>query len=680
MYNYIEKRNNIYYFRKKIKRNLLYRKSFIKIFGKKTYYQILANNCLVNISNLINNQLEYLLSYNKGVTMQDIDLFIQELLERYKLKAVINENGNYTQSIGTDITDIEEKRFSALDTYDELGTKFKGHTPYALNKELTELNDAYDTGDIGLLHKKANQILDRQNIILSDEVAQIPEDRRFQFNEALVKSEMIVLDQDLRNYNALTPNQNNQQNKYDIPDEMFDMLSEMMEDKKRREQKIDDWDTIINNHCNTFRKEIADTKRIDLIQFKMIMQGDENFGYPTYQINDIQTDADIEKIKQHYLDLPALIFQELKSMWREKGIIYTIDHAKSKREKYKNNPEMFKKYAKNKLGGLQAMIKTILIFLKYLKRNYKSMYKDLDFEVWDRLQIEKTDLSIEDLQYNYDSKKIPLYSEDLNDFLLYMYPQNPTNKVESAQIKKNWSVHTSNKQGHIFWSIILGIFTGARAQELAQIRLSKDLHKVENNGNEIYYFYLHVSDIKNQSHKNLNAERIVPICDKLIEIGFLNFVEDRLRLKKEWLFDLNPNSSGKRKEFPRKFNDLFKEFYQSKHGDVLGQVPTYHSLRAHFISKFLKRKHILSEDDIDDNNTYKQDTTQDLISLKKMVGHTSEKIDGDITLETYDREPLSLFHAKMQINEIKFHIDEGYEFLKQKMIDKYGTIKTSIKI
>lgn len=38
----------------------------------------------------------------------------------------------------------------------------------------------------------------------------------------------------------------------------------------------------------------------------------------------------------------------------------------------------------------------------------------------------------------------------------------------------------------MFWSVILGIFTGTRAEELAQINIKNDLKKTTIDGKDIY--------------------------------------------------------------------------------------------------------------------------------------------------------------------------------------------------
>ena len=62
----------------------------------------------------------------------------------------------------------------------------------------------------------------------------------------------------------------------------------------------------------------------------------------------------------------------------------------------------------------------------------------------------------------------------------------------------------------------------------------------------------------------------------------------------------------------------------------------------------------------------------ELIELKKLVGHTAKKLDGDITVSTYFKEDLELLGAKRKVNEIDFLIKEGYEVVRELMLQKIG--------
>jgi integrase len=73
---------------------------------------------------------------------------------------------------------------------------------------------------------------------------------------------------------------------------------------------------------------------------------------------------------------------------------------------------------------------------------------------------------------------------------------------------------------HLRWASLIGLFTGARVNEVAQLHLS-DIRKVDG----IWCF-----DLNEKMGKQLKTDaamRIVPIHDKLLATGFLDFVELR---------------------------------------------------------------------------------------------------------------------------------------------------------
>lgn len=68
----------------------------------------------------------------------------------------------------------------------------------------------------------------------------------------------------------------------------------------------------------------------------------------------------------------------------------------------------------------------------------------------------------------------------------------------------------------------LGLFTGARLNELCQLRA----HDVIQDVYGVDLISINANGF-NKSLKNAQSAREIPICSKLIEIGFLDFVEER---------------------------------------------------------------------------------------------------------------------------------------------------------
>ena len=136
---------------------------------------------------------------------------------------------------------------------------------------------------------------------------------------------------------------------------------------------------------------------------------------------------------------------------------------------------------------------------------------------------------------------------------------------------------TESPAPYTFWLFPLALFTGARMNELLQLE-KKNVTQFEN------YWYL---DIKNEfdpktgkkikSVKNDNSIRKIPIADKLIQMGFLRFVES---CKSNSLFpEVGKVKTGK-KAAAKKLNYRLN----SMGVNIKGQK-TFHSLRHTFVTR-----------------------------------------------------------------------------------------------
>ncbi|KAK6025398.1 hypothetical protein OSTOST_08703 [Ostertagia ostertagi] len=102
------------------------------------------------------------------------------------------------------------------------------------------------------------------------------------------------------------------------------------------------------------------------------------------------------------------------------------------------------------------------------------------------------------------------------------------------------------EQAHMFWLPHVGLFTGARVNELCQLNPQADILQ---SADGIWYF--NITD-RSESHekvdksvKNKSSKRAVPIHPQLIEIGFLDYVERIKQQGHTLLFPGFPPSAGK---------------------------------------------------------------------------------------------------------------------------------------
>lgn len=109
-----------------------------------------------------------------------------------------------------------------------------------------------------------------------------------------------------------------------------------------------------------------------------------------------------------------------------------------------------------------------------------------------------------------------------------------------------------------YWLPILGLFTGARREELGQLRHS-DIVQVayDDDGTDKVAWHIKIGqDAQGRNHlKTASSERMVPLHPKIIDLGFLRYVDTRGT--DELLFDLKPNRDGRLTE---KWGEWFREY------------------------------------------------------------------------------------------------------------------------
>lgn len=128
-----------------------------------------------------------------------------------------------------------------------------------------------------------------------------------------------------------------------------------------------------------------------------------------------------------------------------------------------------------------------------------------------------------------------------------------------------------------FWIPVIALYSGARVNEISQLKV-EDIIKFDG----VYCFYF-TDEGDGQSLKNESSKRIVPIHSELIKLGFLDFVDDVKKKKKDRVFyTLN------RTEHSNYGDTISKWFgvYRRKVG-IVSKNKTLHSMRHNVETKLV---------------------------------------------------------------------------------------------
>lgn len=116
---------------------------------------------------------------------------------------------------------------------------------------------------------------------------------------------------------------------------------------------------------------------------------------------------------------------------------------------------------------------------------------------------------------------------------------------------------------HRWWGPILGLYTGARVNEIAQLYID-DIRQVDG----VWGLFVWKND-RNQKVKTKSSIRFIPLAQPVLDAGFLDFVEDMRKTCHPRLFphlpagtrkDGKPNGLGYGRQLSRQFSVYLKQF------------------------------------------------------------------------------------------------------------------------
>lgn len=130
---------------------------------------------------------------------------------------------------------------------------------------------------------------------------------------------------------------------------------------------------------------------------------------------------------------------------------------------------------------------------------------------------------------------------------------------------------------HRYWIPLIALFTGMRLNEICQLFVG-DIQKKKN----IYYF--NVTDEGEKQHlKNQNSKRKVPVHPKLIELGFIDFVNEQKKNKQQLLF--NKLSYSPKNKYNKKMSAWFARYLEEI--GITQESKVFHSFR-HLVKQSLR--------------------------------------------------------------------------------------------
>lgn len=176
------------------------------------------------------------------------------------------------------------------------------------------------------------------------------------------------------------------------------------------------------------------------------------------------------------------------------------------------------------------------------------------------------------------------------------------------------------KKDYEYWGVIIGMYTGARLNEIAQLEVN-DIKQMDN----IWYF--DINDDNGKMLKTESSKRQIPIHNKLIEYGFIDYINKLKQQKKTRL--LHQLTWG-RKGYGRNLGRFFNERLLPKLG-IKDKNVSFHCLR-HTVNTRLRQA------DVEDSK------------VKAILGHTGKQ---DMT-DRYAQEGYKLSQLNDAIKKLSY--------------------------
>lgn len=564
---YLTKKGNIYWYRRRLNKS-----KEILISLKTPDY---------NVAVLKHSLINYFVNYeiSKGLKKMS-NKKAGSLIDKYKMYMIDNEINEYTKMRDEELSIHLNGKF------------YGGHTYIALNKALTEHNEAYQSNDYDRVRIKAEKIINRSNI--KDDVEKIQDsDRLYNLHWKLLKVESnllqwartkqleleremgIIPDESVIDIDKYTLNRNN----FISASSKSYRISELHEKYMKEQAKANAWSD----------KNIRDINYvIGLFQS----------WFDNCYVSSLERDAIVKFRDDVIYNLPTKI---TKNIYKGKSTQEIINIVKE---------------TKDETIGITTVNKHIGRVHQLFE--WASDTKYIPYNVFKRLRIKD----------KRDKKSVKLPYNDIELKNLFH---------DSPWFKENLKDMLRNNPGYIFIPLLSLFNGGAKPIELAQLYV-KDIKQV----NGIWVIDFNNDDDKKLKAPNFNT-RIIPIAQKILDLGFLDYVKHQKKQKSLRLFPQITIYQSGHSCFTNKFSQYNRDYVTQD------EKKTLYSIK-HLVNQTLKNNKIdiYTINDITGHSggsNNKDVSVYGDTSMPKII--MKEAIDKSLTFDYID-----LSHIKKAIEEI----------------------------
>ena len=192
--------------------------------------------------------------------------------------------------------------------------------------------------------------------------------------------------------------------------------------------------------------------------------------------------------------------------------------------------------------------------------------------------------------------------------------------IDFGKTTKSRKPNVVKYQNSFYWAFLIGIFSGMRTNETAQLRI-EDIIKKEN------VWMISIDETEGKSVKTTSSIRKVPVHPTIISLGFIDYVKI---IKSKGFDRVFPELTKQRDGYSTKISQHYNEKFLPSVGVWKKQVKVLYSTRHTFI-----------------NRCYNKGVDRDII--KSIVGH-----EPDFTLDVYGGNPFTPKQLYQGISKVSY--------------------------